>query len=43
MNKEIRKLVYDKYNGCCAYCVSRDTDEQLMELLKRRGVFEDDN
>lgn len=20
MNKELRQVVYDKYDGCCAYC-----------------------
>ena len=38
-NEEMAALV----QAAATICVSRDTDEQLMGLLEKRGVFENDD
>ena len=46
MKKEERKIVYDKYNGHCAYCGKKiDYKEMQVDHLipKRTGTLEQEN
>jgi 5-methylcytosine-specific restriction endonuclease McrA len=40
MKPELRKLVYDKYNGCCAYCGCEMTFKEMqVDHLVSKLIF----